>query len=53
MKSSTVSENLITSKFMGTTCREQYVVFLSSLQRCVIQQLHSVANEQLMDDEEI
>jgi hypothetical protein len=29
------------------------VVFLPSLQRSVIQQLDSVANEQLMNDEEI
>jgi hypothetical protein len=53
MKSSTVSENLITGKFMGTTYRAQNVVFLSALQPSVIQQLDSVSNEQLMNDEEI
>jgi hypothetical protein len=53
MKSPTVSENLITSKFMGTTYRVQNVVFLLWLQHSVIQQLDSVATEQLMNDEEI
>jgi hypothetical protein len=53
MKPSTVSENLITGKCMGTTYRAQNVVFLSELQPSVIQQLDSVANKQLMNDEEI